>query len=272
MAKDPAFLYYDGDAAKDMAHMNRLERGAYIDLIHAQKKFGRMSIEIIKKILGKDFESCWISIEVVLTIVEGKYFIEWLENSIARRENFSESRRRNRQKKSQKETSEEEVNKTCEDIFKISDTSVKDMEIENEIENINVKGKEDDGLEEGDNPYLIPAMLQSWKKYKPAYPDEKINDFPALMWLSEFICKQAGTPFNPRDGDCMSLILTEWEKWAVFVSNDNFYSDFSLSSIKKNSQTIFQKMLNGTTKRQAYQQSQQPRGTFINGNKDYGKL
>ena len=84
MAKsDFCFTYYDGDAARDMAHMNRLERGGYSDIIISQRKFGHMTIERIKRILGGDFDQIWESIEVVMTKDdEGLYFIEWLENSV----------------------------------------------------------------------------------------------------------------------------------------------------------------------------------------------
>ena len=59
MARDPAFLFYDGDAARDVSHLNRLERGCYFDFMQAQRKFGRMKEDVISKVLGKDFESCW---------------------------------------------------------------------------------------------------------------------------------------------------------------------------------------------------------------------
>jgi hypothetical protein len=85
MAKeDFCFTYYDGDACRDMSHMNRLERGAYNDLVLQQRKFGRLSLEQIKKVLGKDFEECWPSVNLVLIFdeTEQKYFIEWLEKSV----------------------------------------------------------------------------------------------------------------------------------------------------------------------------------------------
>lgn len=56
--RDPAFLYYDADAARDVSHMNRLERGCYFDIIQAQRKFGAMSENLIKKVLGTDFDEC----------------------------------------------------------------------------------------------------------------------------------------------------------------------------------------------------------------------
>lgn len=96
MAKDPAFLFYDGDAARDVSHLNRLERGCYFDLIQAQRKFGRLSIEIIKRVLGKDFETCWSQLEICLTYDSHMYFIEWLELSTIKRKAYSESRSKNR--------------------------------------------------------------------------------------------------------------------------------------------------------------------------------
>lgn len=96
MAKDPAFLFYDGDAARDVSHMNRLERGCYFDFIQAQKKFGWLSLDVIKKILGKDFETCWQSLKICLTYEQDMYFIMWLHESIEKRKKYSESRSRNK--------------------------------------------------------------------------------------------------------------------------------------------------------------------------------
>jgi len=83
MAKaDFCFTYYDGDAARDMAHMNRLERGAYSDIIISQRKFGHLTKDQIKKILGKDFDECFGAIELVLKRDENqRFFVEWLEFS-----------------------------------------------------------------------------------------------------------------------------------------------------------------------------------------------
>lgn len=99
MANDPAFLFYDGDAAKDVSHLTRLERGCYFDIIQAQRKFGRLSIEIIKRVLGKDFDECWEDIKICLSCEEHMYFISWLEESTLKRKEYSESRRKNRLKK-----------------------------------------------------------------------------------------------------------------------------------------------------------------------------
>jgi uncharacterized phage protein (TIGR02220 family) len=128
MSKDPAFLFYDGDAAKDVSHMNRLERGCYFDIIQAQRKFGRLSESIIKKILGNDFDTCWESVKICLSYDNDMYFIEWLENSTIKRKAYSDSRRDNRTKSKNVDTIELDK-KTRENICKSYDSH---MENENE--------------------------------------------------------------------------------------------------------------------------------------------
>jgi sulfur relay (sulfurtransferase) DsrC/TusE family protein len=94
MSKDPAFLFYDGDAAKDVSHMNRLERGCYFDLIQAIRKFHRITVEQARKILGKDFDECWGALELILKQEDGKYFIEWIEESVNKRTSHSEKQKK----------------------------------------------------------------------------------------------------------------------------------------------------------------------------------
>lgn len=94
MKRDPAFLFYDGDAARDVSHMNRLERGCYFDLIQAQRKFGGFTVEQARKILGKDFDTCWDAISLILIQNNGLYYIEWVHNSINDRAEFAERQRK----------------------------------------------------------------------------------------------------------------------------------------------------------------------------------
>jgi hypothetical protein len=101
MAKeDFCFTYYDGDAARDTTHMNRLERGAYHDIIISQRKFGHLTLDQCKKILGRDFMECWPAIELILkTDAEGKFFVEWLENSVIKAKKHSRKQSENRKGK-----------------------------------------------------------------------------------------------------------------------------------------------------------------------------
>jgi hypothetical protein len=92
--KDPAFLFYDGDAARDVSHMNRIERGCYFDFLQAQRKFHGITVEQARKILGKDFETCWPALEMILSDVGGVYFIQWVKDSTEKRAQNSEIQRK----------------------------------------------------------------------------------------------------------------------------------------------------------------------------------
>lgn len=98
MAKeDFCFTYYDGDAARDMAHMTRIERGAYTDIIISIRKFGHLTADQIKKILSRDFDECFPAIELILLKDdEGKFYIDWLENSLQKSKKHSTKQRNNR--------------------------------------------------------------------------------------------------------------------------------------------------------------------------------
>jgi len=114
MAKaDFCFTYYDGDAARDMAHMNRLERGAYSDIIISQRKFGHLTKDQIKKILGKDFDECFGAIELVLKRDENqRFFVEWLEFSEKKAKLHSkrQSENRNGKTKNNQTTTKQQPN------------------------------------------------------------------------------------------------------------------------------------------------------------------
>lgn len=137
MKRDPAFLFYDGDASRDVSHMNRLEKGAYFDIIMAQRKFGPMNLEFVKKILGKDFDSVWEGIKPVMTYVKNMYSISWLADSIKKRKKYCESRSKNRKGGKINELDKNHMSNTCRSY-------VEHMENENENENkdVNINKKE----------------------------------------------------------------------------------------------------------------------------------
>lgn len=89
MSKDPAFLFYPGDASNDTQFMNRLERGAYFDLVKSQRLFHGYSMDQLRKVLGKDFDQVWPSLELILQQDETGYFIGWVRESISNRNAFS---------------------------------------------------------------------------------------------------------------------------------------------------------------------------------------
>jgi hypothetical protein len=111
--KDPAFLFYPGDASEDTQFMNRLERGCYFDLLKAQKKFRKFTIDLVRKVLGQDFEKCWPAIESVLVKEGDFYFIGWVNDAIENRAEHSAKQKKRIQewwdKKKQSESASPEV-------------------------------------------------------------------------------------------------------------------------------------------------------------------
>lgn len=107
--KDFAFTYYDADAARDVSHMNRLERGAYFDFLQAQRKFGGITAVQARKVLGNDFDETWPALELILQEDEdGKFFIPWVRASIEKRKEYTQKQRDRVNKRWQKISEEKE--------------------------------------------------------------------------------------------------------------------------------------------------------------------
>lgn len=183
MAKDPAFLFYDGDAARDVSHMNRLERGAYFDLIQAQRKFGGYTVEQARKILGKDFDEVWPALELILSKSDdNKFFIEWVQSSIENRKEHAEKQRKRIQDYWDRKKEEEKKNEGSNDIPRNNHgiTTVIPLVNENEIENEDVINK---GVQGGKNqkpvkPQLDPdELLMSKIQYSHEF------EMTFLKWL-----------------------------------------------------------------------------------------
>ena len=209
MSKDPAFLYYDGDAAKDVSHMNRLERGCYFDFLQAQRKFGRMQESLIRKILGKDFETCWESLKICLTCVEDMYFIEWLENSTNKRKEYSESRKRNR-------TRQKEENK--QDMSNISLLYDKDMENENENRNEIEDSNEIENVKEQWNSFAKEFNLPEIIKLS----DKRKSSIKQRMQEKEFVLREIFERI--RGSDFLLGNKTDWkiDFDFIFCSRNNY--------------------------------------------------
>lgn len=108
--------------------MNRIERGGYFDIIQAQRKFGRMDLDLIKKILGHDFENIWPSIKIIMTEAKEKFYIFWLEKQSEKRNKYCASRSINRNKGKINKLQKQHMKNIC-------GSSVEHMEIEIEDEN-----------------------------------------------------------------------------------------------------------------------------------------
>lgn len=175
MAKeDFCFTYYDGDAARDTTHMNRLERGAYHDIIISQRKFGHLTLDQVKKILGKDFAECWPAIELIMKVVDGKYFIEWLETSIQKMRRHAKKQSENKKGKTkinQPETKPEpELNQT--NPLESGDGYENVFEENNKEPDFKKPDVEGDEIIFPLDTIQVRELWANWKKYRWRQHDE----------------------------------------------------------------------------------------------------
>lgn len=96
MAKDPAFLFYSSDFLTGTNFMNDEQVGKYIRLLCFQHQKGRLKKEHMFNICNPEDSEI---LEKFKIDENGNYYNERLENEANRRKSYSDSRKRNRQKK-----------------------------------------------------------------------------------------------------------------------------------------------------------------------------
>lgn len=250
MAKeDFCFTYYDGDAARDKAHMNRLERGAYDDIISAQRKRGHLSIDDLKKVLSQDFITCWPSLEwVLLKDQDGKYYIEWVDKSIEKMRRHSKKQIENGKKggrpKNPTETQNEHLGLKTE-----TQTITQEKPLGNGYGNEKESILKEEGM--GEENFLVPQMLHEFKKINPKYPIDPDTDLPALHSISDKIKKWEN--LSGWVSENFEHILKRWGEISRHVKSDNHLSTYSLQRLNKHFQSVIQSFnsngnQNGTSK------------------------
>lgn len=228
MAKaDFCFTYYDGDATREMAHMNRLERGAYTDVIIQLRQRGRLTIDDLKKFLSKDFDLVWPALEWILKKDEKGFFIEWLENSTKRSATFSKIQS---ERKSGKTKSKPTKNQTSISVHPLGDGHGDEYESE---------FKEESVVEN----FLVPEMQKIFKSHNKSYKQNRERDYKPLLSIAKFLAEQGELTgdIDQNKGN----ILAAWDPLCQIISKDKFYSTKTLSVISNQIQEITQIALHG---------------------------
>jgi hypothetical protein len=259
MAKDPAFLFYSADAAEDTQHLDRLERGAYFDILKAQKRFGKFTLEQLHKVLGNDFEKVWPALKMCLTHEQDMYFIAWVDESIEKRKEYSESRRSNRNSKKNGppgDTSSSNVGgifRYEQDKKNTSSSYVEHMgnvigNVNEDVnEDVNREGKEGMGEKETkDEAAIVPRMLTVWKAAKPKYIFRGESDLPALRMILRIILKEE--KISLWEPDAIERVLATWETLVAFVCSDVHFSGYQLSQVEKYFSAIASKLVVSNTR------------------------
>lgn len=235
MAKDPAFLFYPNDYMGGTMGMTFEEKGAYMDLLVLQFNKGAFTIDQAKKVLNGSFERLWPVLLEKFSQEGNKFFNQRLEIEKEKRASFTESRRKNRSSKNTSKT--------------YDDTSEKHMSLHMENENENRNVNKDFGKSENlfDEAALVPKMAIVFKEKNPNYTQENSYDFPALKQIANFICKQIGISFQPRDGDVQKVVLDNWSIMSEWISKHRHYSNHNLQQVNKYIQSISTEIRNEST-------------------------
>jgi len=104
MAKDPAFLFYPGDYLKDTQCLSESAQTAYDRIMCEHMRnicISQERLNFFTKRLNDEQRS---EVMHVLQKVAGGFQIEWVADSILKRRNYSDSRRKNREGKGKSNT------------------------------------------------------------------------------------------------------------------------------------------------------------------------
>lgn len=109
--KDPAMLFYPSDFMMEISYMTNEEAGKYIRVLCNIFFHGRLSIDIIKRICGEEYETI---LNLLSRDDKGLYYHERMEYEMLKRRQFCESRSKNALSKSKKEEDKAETPDTKE--------------------------------------------------------------------------------------------------------------------------------------------------------------
>lgn len=269
--RDPAFLYYDADVALDVAHMDRLERGCYFDLVQMYRKYHGYTMVQIRKILGNDYDKCWNAIELVLVYDESdqKYHVPWLRQSLEKKAQRNEKQRKNVQTrwdraKTQKPTPENGDTMVIPSYDSGNTNSIPIIETVTETK----KGLEDDvggtggeevgreGFFQGGLPPATPlpgAMLDCFVKAFPSYPMQAVKDYTACLQLGYQLADQLGCPWETANNGRMEEVLRKWEEIVAWIPTSPWFHTKSLSFLNDKFQDLIQAKNNGKNNGSAQQ-------------------
>lgn len=245
MAKeDFCYTYYDGDAARDKAHMDRLERGAYDDLISLQRKVGPFTLDQAKKVLSKDFVECWPAQEMILkTDEQGRFFIDWLKNSVEKSRAHSIKQKIKIDEYWNKKRAEKNQADTTVYTTDIPNTN-HGISPEEPLEDGNgyVLGFKDESMRETIQGAIVPEMVQQFMELNPDYAYDKILDFSATRLVAEKISKWLNLPGQITDSSNRDPIKRRWGEMVAHIKSDPHLSTYSLTVINKHFQRIAQSL------------------------------
>jgi len=207
MAKDPAFLFYPGDYLRDTQCLSEKSQVAYDRIMCEHMRnicITQDKLNFFTKKLNDDEKNELLH---VLSKCEGGYQIEWVTDSIVKRQSYSESRRNNRVKKEGKKDKN-----ICKSY---------DLHMENEIIYNNTLT----------NNTLIIEMIKIFKKNNPDIQIEPKVHYAPCLQIAYRIAKMKGWGEKEVLNGKMQETLTSWGKIMDFAADDEWLSSRSLMDL-----------------------------------------
>ena len=193
MSKDPAFLFYPGDYLRDTQCLSEKSQVAYDRIMCEHMRnicISQQQLNFFTKRLSEDEKS---ELLFILTQKNDGYQITWVADSIQKRKEYADSRRKNREK----------YKKTYDNHIKTYDNHIKtyDEHMENENENEN----EDINKKEKRKKFIIPSIEEI-----KTYCEERKNQVVAQLFFDFYQSK--GWMIGKNKMKDWKAAVRTWEK------------------------------------------------------------
>ena len=198
MAKDPAFLFYPGDYLRDTQNLSEKSQVAYDRIMCEHMRnicedmnnitVSKKQVNFFSKRLNNEEKE---ELMFVLKKIKDSFQIEWVAESIAKRKVYSNSRSKNRGKKSKKDMKTYDYHMENENENVIEDINI------NEFENFWIKYHEITKLSKTDKE----PTLKYWKKLNKTEKQKAIDNIENYYNSLNDVkyCKKARTYLNHKN-------------------------------------------------------------------------
>lgn len=249
MAKDPAFSFYAQDFILDTVQWTRAAKGLHCELLSIAWINGFIEADETGAPveLDPDGLKLWHSrVSKKWVLKDGRLYNNRLEETRESRKKFKDGQAEKGRKSAQRRSTERQPEFNRGSTVVQPEIPVEPFEKEREYEEEYID-------EIGAGKFLVPEMLQVWKKINEDYPEDRQRDSAALLSIAKFLCARGNLRGAPENNG--EPVLEAWEQITLVVMADKFYCQKSLSTISNHIQEIIQKALNGDKSKPADQKA-----------------
>jgi len=237
MANNPIFPFYVNDFEGGTRHMTDAEVGCYLRLLMAQFNRGGVlpADEALLSRYCTSFNESWPMVKEKFEKINGsKFQNKRLEIERIKRENFVESRSKNKKGKVKSHDNHKE------NVSESSDNHLGKGKGNGKGKGIG-EGNLDGGS--GEEKYIIPQMCKLWYDNFQTYTADKENDFEGMGKILHFVVRQAKVK-DVTESSTQLKILNTLQLVADEVAKESFWVNKPIKSIANNIQEFYNKIKN----------------------------